>query len=558
MTAIIYDHEKTVEDEELKDTILQISLRNEIPHIHACGGNARCSTCRVRVLEGNEYLIEPGQAEQDLARQRGFTPDIRLACQTRIKGPIKIRRLVIDEEDTLQASTSTGGGDGKEMKLAILFSDIRSFTPFTEKNLPYDVVHSLNRYFHKMGDQVQANGGLIDKYIGDGLMALFGLNMDGGADACLAAVNAALGMIEGLEEVNAYLEKHIGETFKIGIGIHFGDVIVGEMGHPDKKMFTALGDNVNMASRIESTTKKAKANLLVSQEVFELVEEHVQRGRTFQAKLKGKSGDYRLFEIAALTLAGKKRAQACETFIENMKGAEFDSDILEINEVSDKTLVIRLNTAGQDFAFRAGQFIKVSLPELDDQSHYFSIASSPALKDSILMATRVRDSGYKYKLSNMKPGDKVRIQGPLGSFLQAKPEDAGIKTMTVLIAGGIGVTPIRAYIEEKLDTGFDEPLYFFYSNRTPESAVFFKEFEAWVRRNENFRFIPTLTGPFSPGWKYETGRIEETMLRRYLGDPALGLYHVVGGETMVSNMKMTLSSLGVPEERIRTENFVGY
>lgn len=300
MTEIHFLEDKIVKEEDLSLSILQIALKNEIPHVHACGGNGRCSTCRVIILS-NPGNVEPrNQVESKLATIKGLEANIRLACQTRVKGDVKLRRLVIDKEDIEIAIAEKGETTGREAKIAILFSDIRGFTTFSEKALPYDAIHILNRYFNRMGIAILENNGYIDKYIGDGLMALFGLKGESPKEICLNATKAALHMIDSLAEMNQYLKLHFDLEFKIGIGIHYGNAILGELGHPGKRQFTAIGDSVNMASRIESTTKKAGAPFLVSSELYEIVKTCVNKGRVFETKLKGKTGLYRLYEILSM------------------------------------------------------------------------------------------------------------------------------------------------------------------------------------------------------------------------------------------------------------------
>lgn len=294
---IIYDHEKTVTT-EAGTTILKTSLANGIPHMHVCGGHARCSTCRVIILEGAENLSPPNEKEIALATKKKFPPGVRLACQTQVLGDVKLRRLVMDDTDANLVIGSTGQG-GREDQLAILFSDVRDFTPFSERQLPYDIIHILNRYFKEMGQAILDNNGFIDKFMGDGMMAIFGLQGEPNAQKCANAARAALSMTDKLTEVNQYLEKHFNEQFKIGIGLHFSSVIVGEVGHPQHHGFTALGDGVNIASRIESTTKRAKATILASETFIKEVQplKTIQTGRVFLAKLKGKSEKQKLFEI---------------------------------------------------------------------------------------------------------------------------------------------------------------------------------------------------------------------------------------------------------------------
>jgi adenylate cyclase len=300
MITVTYENGTRIEEADDGLTVLQISLKHGLPHLHVCGGNARCSTCRVRICAGLENVLPRNQPEQHLADARGFEPDIRLACQTHLRGPIALRRLVHDDKDVAVVRAEGSRSTGWERKVAILFSDIRDFTPFAEANLPYDVVHILNRYFLVMGDAVLENGGYIDKYIGDGMMALFGIDGGQPRDLCLAAVRTGLGMLDHLANLNRYLKEHFDIEFHIRIGIHFGDVVVGRMGHPRNMQYTAIGDSVNMASRIESSVKGTGASLLISETVYEQVKDDVQTGIETEAVLKGKHGMHRLHEVVAM------------------------------------------------------------------------------------------------------------------------------------------------------------------------------------------------------------------------------------------------------------------
>ena len=300
MITVTYENGTRIEEADGGLTLLQISLKHGMPHLHVCGGNARCSTCRVMISEGLENVLPRNQAEQRLADAKGFEPDIRLACQSHLQGPVSLRRLVHDEKDVAVVRAEDGRSIGSERAVAILFSDIRDFTPFAEANMPYDVVHILNRYFLVMGDAVLENGGYIDKYIGDGMMALFGIDGGEPRDLCLQAVRAGLQMLDNLTNLNGYLKEHFGVEFRIRIGIHFGDVVVGRMGHPRNMQFTAIGDSVNMASRIETAVKGARADFLVSEAVYAEIKDDVQTGVVTEAELKGKHGLHRLVEVVSL------------------------------------------------------------------------------------------------------------------------------------------------------------------------------------------------------------------------------------------------------------------
>jgi len=287
------------------ETILHASLRAGIPHAHACGGNARCSTCRVAVIEGLDSCCPRNDREQKLADRMRFRPEIRLACQTTICGDVKIRRLVLDDEDLYLTDQRSAGSAptsaGEEKRLAILFSDIRGFTPFAEALPPFDVVHVLNRYFHDMGVVISRNDGQIDNYMGDGLLALFGMENQTGA--ALQAVKAGLEMIAATEQLKPYLEAIYARSFEIRVGVHYGVVVVGAIGAQSLRRVTAIGDAVNLASRIEAANKQAGTRLLISEETYNEVKDHVQAGRTIHATLPGKTGEYDLYEVTGLTQA---------------------------------------------------------------------------------------------------------------------------------------------------------------------------------------------------------------------------------------------------------------
>lgn len=278
-------------------SLLQIARSHGVPHVSVCGGKGRCSTCRVLILDGAAHVPPRNEIEATLAQAKGLSPEIRLACQTRVTGDVRLRRLVHDDVDKRLALLDRKTPPPREVELAILFSDIRGFTTFSESQLPYDVVHILNRYFQAMGTAIHDQGGYIDKYMGDGIMALFGLEGGTAAEACRSAIQAARGMLERLGEENEHLEAQFDTRFRMGVGIHTGVVVVGEMGHPERMQFTALGDAVNVASRIESATKEAGVPILVSEAVRLLVPDLVLEDGGRAATLKGRSGVFQLHGV---------------------------------------------------------------------------------------------------------------------------------------------------------------------------------------------------------------------------------------------------------------------
>jgi adenylate cyclase len=287
----------------VSETILAASLREGIPHAYACGGRARCSICRISVEDGLEFCSPPSKGERLVSERLHFSPEIRLACQTKVAGDVKVRRLVIDDDD-IEFTRQIAQGPrpesiGEEKSLAILFADVRGFTALSERMSPYDVIFFLNRYFHLASKVIENYGGYIDNYMGDGLMALFGHN--DAPDAALRAVSAGLTMLKEVEKRARHFEELYGVNVRIGVGVHHGNVVVGTIGAGDRQRMTAIGDAVNFASRIESANKKYGTKLLISNDVHRQVASRVTVGRRIQhAIIEGKSGEHVLYEVRGL------------------------------------------------------------------------------------------------------------------------------------------------------------------------------------------------------------------------------------------------------------------
>ena len=199
-------------------------------------------------------------------RRIGATSNVRLACQLRPRGAVEVTPLLPPFAHAADGRRRVDLVQGSEREIAIMFVDIRGFTALSEGRLPYDVVFVLNRYFAAMGRAVEAAGGRVDKFIGDGVMALFGIE-HGAQAGCREALAAARLMSERIPELNASLRAELDRPLRIGIGIHCGPTIVGEMGYGNAAAITAIGDAVNTASRLESLTKNFACELVVSEEV---------------------------------------------------------------------------------------------------------------------------------------------------------------------------------------------------------------------------------------------------------------------------------------------------
>ena len=247
-------------------TVLETSRGAGIPHAAVCGGRGRCSTCRVRIGRGADHLPPPEPSEARVLARIGAPPTVRLACQIRPAETLEVTPLLPSTATARDGFRRPGYLAGQERDIAILFADLRGFTRWSDGKLPFDVVYLLNRYFQAMGSAIENAGGRVDKFLGDGVMALFGLD-SGSPRGCRQALTAAQGMAVELTHLNAGLGADLAEPLRMGIGIHVGPVIVGEMGHGTAKSLTAIGDPVNVASRLEGLSKEFAVQLVLSDDV---------------------------------------------------------------------------------------------------------------------------------------------------------------------------------------------------------------------------------------------------------------------------------------------------
>jgi adenylate cyclase len=272
-------------------TILEMSRIAGIPHASVCGGRGRCSTCRVRIGgQDRAKLPEPSAEEQKVLARVGAPANVRLACQLRPPpGHYRVTPLLPASAGPVEAYRRQPQAHGGERYVAILFADIRGFTSISEGRLPYDVVFLLNRYFRATGQAIEAAGGRLDKFIGDGVMAIFGLNSEPQL-ACRQAVDAARRMGETLAELNEALSGDLDQPLRIGIGLHSGPTIVGEMGYERTTHLTAIGDTVNIASRLEALTKEFAAELVVSQELLDRAGMDLGANESHDVEIRGRQG----------------------------------------------------------------------------------------------------------------------------------------------------------------------------------------------------------------------------------------------------------------------------
>jgi adenylate cyclase len=190
---------------------------------------------------------------------------------------------------------------GEERVITVLFSDVRGFTTYSEGRTPREVFSLLNAYFSAIVPILEEHGGVIDKYIGDGIMVLFGAPTHQPDHGC-RAVKAAVAMLRRVHELEPRWTELGAEQFKIGIGVHSGAAITGTVGSRHRLDYTAIGDTVNTSSRIESATKDVGAELLVSEATFDSISAEDRRQFKFSAEpstisVKGKQKALKVYAV---------------------------------------------------------------------------------------------------------------------------------------------------------------------------------------------------------------------------------------------------------------------
>jgi adenylate cyclase len=247
-------------------TVLEASRFGRIPHASVCGGRGRCSTCRIRIVKGLESVPMPSAAELKVLARIGAPANVRLACQLHPTRDISIVPLLPADANASDGFVKPSYLAGQECDMTVLFADLRSFTTIAERKLPYDVVFILNRYAEIVGTAIERAGGIPNQFTGDGLMALFGVQT-GPELGCQSALAAAREIVSSVAQLSEMLSEELETALKVGIGIHTGPSVVGQMGYGMGTYLTAVGDTVNVASRLQDLTKEYDCALIISEQV---------------------------------------------------------------------------------------------------------------------------------------------------------------------------------------------------------------------------------------------------------------------------------------------------
>ena len=251
-------------------SVLEASMRHNIPHASVCGGRARCSTCRIRVVGDTASLPPPSKREAFVLERvgSGDDPAVRLACQLRPTADLAFVQLFQPQVSAAMLRAANPVRIGQERYVVSMFIDMRGSTKLAEKLLPFDTVYVVNQFLNVVSEAVTASGGQPNQLYGDGQLALFGLRTDP-QTACRQALKAAARIAANVDDLNQLLAHDGREPIRFGVGIHGGEVIIGDIGNRDHMVFTALGDAVNVAARLQDMTKGLGCETIFSEEVHQ-------------------------------------------------------------------------------------------------------------------------------------------------------------------------------------------------------------------------------------------------------------------------------------------------
>ena len=239
-----------------------------VPHSSTCGGRARCTLCRVRVFSAVP-LPAPAEAERRvLARLGADSQTVRLACQLRPTHDLSVWPLVPPAASAAFLQRRQRDVMPQERFAAFMFVDMRDSTKLAAAQLPFDSLFTVSRFLSAVCAAVVQAGGLPNQFLGDAVLAIFGLRCEP-AEACRQALSAVPLVAANIDELNAALKQQLQTPIRFGIGLHCGRAVMGEIGFRDHVTFTAIGDPLNVASRLEQLTKEMACEAIVSEQVFQ-------------------------------------------------------------------------------------------------------------------------------------------------------------------------------------------------------------------------------------------------------------------------------------------------
>ncbi|MBI5529275.1 MAG: adenylate/guanylate cyclase domain-containing protein [Deltaproteobacteria bacterium] len=270
-------------------------------------GTAIAAACALLSYLGFRWdkLLSTAVPQAGLALSYLATLALRLTGEERERARLRKMFGQYVSDDVVELLLSKGhpnlGGESKPV--TVLFSDIRNFTSISEKLKAPEVVEMLNTYFSRVCEQIYREGGTVDKFIGDAIMAVFGSPVEY-TDHAARAIRTAIAMAETAKEFKGWMAKRFAgrdlPEFNIGVGIHTGEAVLGNVGSPKRMEFTAVGDTVNTASRLEGKTKEMQCVILASADTVKQVGAGVRTGKTAVLNVKGKNEPVEVFEVLGM------------------------------------------------------------------------------------------------------------------------------------------------------------------------------------------------------------------------------------------------------------------
>jgi len=227
----------------------------------------------------------------------GGNPALRLACQLRPESDIVVVPILPADTDAAWLRNVGRHRGGKEQYTVAMFVDMRESSKLAETRLPFDTVFIVNRFLTTVSEAVLKAGGAPNQFVGDGLLALFGLTVEREV-ACRQAMQAVANIGNGVDRLNALLKDDLPQPIRFGIGVHGGKAIVGDIGYRGHFVFTALGDAVNVSARLQDMSKDLQCEVVISDEVRRSAGYASERMRSTMMSLRGRGAQIGVCAIA--------------------------------------------------------------------------------------------------------------------------------------------------------------------------------------------------------------------------------------------------------------------
>ncbi|MCS7206257.1 MAG: YceI family protein [Leptospiraceae bacterium] len=284
---------------EVGSSILEASLNYGIPHYHVCLGNGVCSTCRVEILEGLEYLPPRNSQEKLIANQKGWKDNIRLACQTIPKGNIKVRRLIYDEGDSRLAQKEITDSQTKENQEAtVLVIEIQNFFELIEKTP--NVFFSLSHFFQRVNKVLSNFDSYIEKLNQHSLMAIFVPKENQSLlELSLHALYCTKEILEISKEFN---ETNKLQGIQVQMGLNLGAVIFASANYKGNWENVVFGKTIEWANYLTKVNRKVQTHILISESLYNIAKDYIRIGRKFKVVSKELFQPQLAFEFLELNL----------------------------------------------------------------------------------------------------------------------------------------------------------------------------------------------------------------------------------------------------------------